>query len=112
MASKLQALFGTLIQDIASEKGLYNYYHKTGSGFIRERLMHIPEGCNALLAHSAVYAHHGRAELLAFDVWHCPRNIYKKIMCIVRLGRLALLANEVHKFTHTHTSNKSVLYIL
>ena len=47
-------------------KSLQTPYHKTGSGFIRDRLMHIPEGCNALLAHSAVYTHHGRVELLMY----------------------------------------------
>ena len=45
---------------------LYNFCHKTGSGFIRERLVHILEECNALLAHSAVYTHHGRAEFLMY----------------------------------------------
>ena len=30
------------------------------------------------------------------------------IMRIVRLGSLALFANEVHKFTHTHTINSPI----
>ena len=46
--------------------------HKTGSGFIRERLMHIPEGCNALLARSAVYTRHGRVELLMYMQNYAP----------------------------------------
>ena len=37
-----------------------------------------------------------------------PRKYILFIMRIVRLGRPALFANEVHKFTHTHTSN--ILY--
>ena len=34
-----------------------------------------------------------------------PRKYILFIMRIVGLGRPALFANEVHKFTHTHTSN-------
>ena len=33
---------------------------------------------------------------------------YILFMRIVRLGSLALFANEVHKFTHTHTSNINI----
>ena len=47
-------------------RGYIIFIIKTGSGFTRERLVHILEGCNALLAHSAVYTHHERAELLMY----------------------------------------------
>ena len=36
-----------------------------------------------------------------------PRKYILFIVHIVQLGSLALFANEVHKFTHTHTSNCS-----
>ena len=34
--------------------------------------MHIPEGYNALLAHSAMYTHHGRAEFLMYMQNYAP----------------------------------------
>ena len=60
-------------------KSLQTPYHKTGSGFIRERWMHIPEECNALLAHSAVYTHHGRAELLMYMQNYAPLSLNFKL---------------------------------
>ena len=37
-----------------------------------------------------------------------PRKYTLFIMRIVGLGSLALFANGVHKFTHTHTSNINI----
>ena len=53
-------------------KSLQTPYHNAGSGFIRERWMHIPEEYNALLAHSVVYTHHVRAELLMYMQNYVP----------------------------------------
>ena len=45
-----------------------------------------------------------------FEIMALPRKYILFIMCIVGLGRPALFANEVHKFTHTHTSNIFYIY--
>ena len=46
-----------------------------------------------------------------FEIMALPRKYILFIMCIVGLGRPALFANEVHKFTHNTLVTYIYIYI-